>query len=431
MKKIIDFVVKYPIAISLFVWILFYLLPFKPKPFGDGEYHAGTIDLLNFINNGFQGNIRIDKGLITLFYYFIPYSLAYFFQNEQVYFVFGIIFNGIILLYSIKLLFKTFNLLHFAKKSQFYTLLIINVFPIHFYYSMGILAESASFFAVSLFIYSYINIINFDKKIKYFVFLAISLVILGGTRPNLLPFIILFLMFFTFQKIAINKKLIFCSILIISFSILYVIENKISKPTENFKSIVFRNQILWSRFELRNEPFNWLPQHGQDKFASQDYNDNLNKRKELNFICLKNNLEPTNYYINWVANDIVQNPLLTLRQYFLKFFQSQSFIISPLMKSNKSNFIKYGIHLGINSINYILIFASIWGLINMYKLKKFNLFIPFFLLWSWSLLYVFIFHSEQRYMFPIRPVLIFLFAYSINLYDKSENQSSKIEINNI
>ncbi|NTV84658.1 MAG: hypothetical protein HGA23_10220 [Bacteroidales bacterium] len=38
----------------------------------------------------------------------------------------------------------------------------------------------------------------------------------------------------------------------------------------------------------------------------------------------------------------------------LKFFQSQSFIISPLMKSNKSNFVKWSIHIYINAINYLL-----------------------------------------------------------------------------
>ncbi len=414
MKKIVDFSIKYPVLISLLIWIAFYFLPFKPKPFGDGEYHAGTIDLLNFLSNNFQGNVRIDKGLLTLFYYSIPYSIAYFFKNESIYYLCGIVFNGLTILLSIYLLFKTFEILKFSRKSQFWTLIIINVFPIHFYYSMGILAESASFLAVSIFIYAYVKILNFENYSKNYFLLSVSLVVLGGTRPNLLPFVGLFLVYFIFQKYKLNQKMLVCVIILFSFLCLFNIEKKISKPSENFKSIVFRNQILWSRFELRNEPFNWLPQHGQDQFSSKDYLDNLKKRNELNEFCVKNNLEPTKYYAKWVFQDILQNPLITIRQYFLKFFQAQSFIISPLMRSNKSNFLKYGIHGAINSINYILIFASIFGLIRIYIKRKFNLFIPFFILWSWALVYVFLFHSEQRYMFPIRPMLIFLFAYYLN-----------------
>ena len=396
MKKIVNVAIKYPVTISLIIWILFYFMPFKPKPFGDGEYHAGTIDLLNYLNAGLQGNVRIDKGLFTLFYYLFPYSLAYYFQNEHIYFLFGIVFNALAILLAIKLLFKTFALLNFSNRSQFLTLVILNIFPIHFYYSMGILAESAAFLGISLFIWAYINIIYFNKTFIYFALLAISMVIIGGTRPNLLPFIVIFSIYFIFQQFDFRKKFLFFAILFCSFSTLILLEKKLVGPAENFKSVVFRNQILWSRFELRNEPFNWLPQHGQDKFASQDYKDNLNKRNELNSIIKVNNLEPTKYYLKWVVNDILENPLLTARQYFLKFFQSQSFIITPLMHSSKSNFVKYGIHIGINSINYILIFGSIFGLINLYKLKKFNLVVPLFLFWAWSLCYVFIFHSEQR-----------------------------------
>ena len=139
----------------------------------------------------------------------------------------------------------------------------------------------------------------------------------------------------------------------------------------------------------------------------------------MDSICEANKLDETAYYVNWVKDDIVQNPLLTIRQYGLKFFQSQSFIISPLIRSNKSNYVKYGVHIYINSINYVLIFFSIATIVVLWRQKKFQLMMPFLLLWSWSLLYVFVFHSEQRYMFPMRPVLLFLFAFYVNYhYDK-------------
>jgi hypothetical protein len=206
-------------------------------------------------------------------------------------------------------------------------------------------------------------------------------------------------------------------------------EKKMNTTDGAFKKEIFRKHLLWSRYELRDEPFNWLPQHGQDGFESSDYINNLAKRSELDSICDAKNLDKTSYYIHWVANDIIHNSGLTLRQYCLKFFQSQSFIISPLMKSNKSNFVKWGIHIYINSINYILVLFAIAAIVILFRHKKRQLVLPFLLIWGWSLCYVFVFHSEQRYMFPMRPVLLFLFAYFVNYYFAS-NTSLRKEIPN-
>lgn len=426
MKRIIDFVAKHPVAITAMVCVVFYFLPFKPKPFGDGEYHQGTIQLIDYIVNGFQGSVRVDKGLFTLFYYFIPYSLAYVFHSDAVYFHFGILFNFFFLCLGIRYLFKTFDLYHFNNKSKFLTIVALNLFPIHVYYGLGILAETAAFFSIIIFIYSWAHINLGLKTSKYFLLLAFSLVIIAGTRPNLLPFVILFSIYFLTIKESWKNKLIFIGTLSLTLFLLIVSESKLNQDTksQDFKNIIFRNQIVWSRFELRDEPFNWLPQHGHDGFESQDYLNNLKKRRELDSICNVNHFDKTKYFINWVKNDIIHNPLLTLRQYSLKFFQSQSFIISPLMKSKNSNLIKYGIHAYINLINYILVIAGLLSMFKLFRNKNYKLFIPFLLFWSWSLLYVFMFHSEQRYMFPTRPILLFLFTYwvsSYNLKNKNAN----------
>ena len=113
MKRLFNFIIKYPAAITALVCFVFYFLPFKPKPFGDGEYHEGTIQLIDFILNGFQGSVRVDKGLFTLFYYLIPYSLASVFHNDAVYYLFGVIFNSFILCLSVRYIFKSFDLMHF------------------------------------------------------------------------------------------------------------------------------------------------------------------------------------------------------------------------------------------------------------------------------------------------------------------------------
>jgi hypothetical protein len=417
MKRIIDFVTKHPVAITAVVCFVFYFLPFKPKPFGDGEYHEGTIQLIHYILNGFQGDVRVDKGLFTLFYYFIPYAAVFYFKKQMLFYLSGVIFNGIMICWGVNYLFKSFAILHFSEKSKFWTVVVLNLFPIHIYYAMGILAEAGSFFVVCLLVYLWVKITaaQLSRTID-FILLAISIVMLVGFRPNLAPFAVLFLVYLMVLKINLPYKLIFVTSLILLMVLLSFAEKGLSNSNGEFKKEVFRKQLLWSRYELRDEPFNWLPQDGQKEFATSDYLNNLAKRDELDSICEAQNLDKTSYYIHWVVNDIVQNPLLTLRQYGLKFFQSQTFVVSPMMKYNKSNLVKWSIHIYINVINYILVFFSMAAIVVLWRQKKYQILIPLLLLWSWSLLYVFIFHSEQRYMFPMRPVLLFLFAYFVNYY---------------
>lgn len=429
MKKIIDIVTKNPVLITALICVVFYFLPFKPKPFGDGEYHEGTLQLIQYIADGFQGTVRIDKGLFTLFYYLIPYSLAHVFHDDGLFYLFGVVFNCLATCWAVFYLFASFDLMGFSDRSKFWSIVVLSLFPIHVYYAMGILAESAAFFGVSLFVYAWLKITANTNSVKYYLFLSFSLAIVSGTRPNLLPFLVLFSLYFLTIQSKRKNKIVFISSLAFMILALALVEKKINNTDGAFKKDIFRRHLLWSRYELRDDPWNWLPQDGQKEFATSDYLHNLAKRDELDSICEAQHLDKTSYYIHWVVNDIVQNPGLTLRQYGLKFFQSQTFVISPIMKYNKSNFVKWSLHIYINSINYVLVFFSMASIVVLWRQKKYQILIPLLLLWSWSLLYVFVFHSEQRYMFPMRPVLLFLFAYFVNYYFNGNSLSKKEVIN--
>lgn len=415
MKRLIDFAVKNPVLITALLCVVFYFLPFKPKPFGDGQFHTGTLQLIEYLLNGFQGNINIDKGFLTLFCYLIPYAIVYAFRDNHFFFISGVIFNCLFICLSVFYLFKAFTILKFTDKAKFYVLVLMSLFPIHIYYAMGIIGEAFGFFASSLLIYFWTkHYAGVAQKADYFR-LALSLVLLYGIKPNMLPFVFVMTLYVLVLKVPKASKIYF-AVGMALVPVFILVERSLDNSNFEFKNRVFRQQLLWSRFELRDEPFNWMPQHGQDKFASNDYRNNLKKRNELDSICIANNYDRTAYYVQWVKNDILSNPGLTLRQYSLKFFQAQSFIISPLMKSNKSKTIKYGIHIYINAINYILVLVGLLAMVRLFLRKEDQLFFPFLLFWGWGLLYVFVFHSEQRYMFPLRPVLLFLLAYWITTY---------------
>lgn len=413
MKRIIDFAVKNPVLITALLCVVFYFLPFKPKPFGDGQFHSGTQQIIEYVLNGFQGNINIDKGFLTLFCYLIPYALVYAFHDDHLFFLSGVIFSCLFVCLSVFYLFKAFAILRFTDKSKFYVLVLMSLFPIHIYYAMGIIGEAFGFFASSLLIYFWAkHYAGMAHRTDYFR-LALSLVLLYGIKPNMLPFIFVMTLYVLILKIPKANKMYFAMGMAL-VPVFILVERSLDNSNFEFKNRVFRQQLLWSRFELRDEPFNWMPQHGQDKFASNDYLNNLEKRKELDSICIANKYDRTTYYVEWVKNDILSNPGLTLRQYSLKFFQAQSFIISPLMKSDKSKVVKYGIHIYINAINYILVIVGLFAMYRLFRKKEYTLFFPFLFFWGWGLLYVFVFHSEQRYMFPVRPVLLFLFAYWVS-----------------
>ena len=428
MKKISSIAIKYPFAITALVCLVFYLLPFKPKPFGDGEYHEGTIQLIQFVRDGFQGNVRVDKGLFTLFYFFIPYALVFYFKSKAAFFAAGIIFNALVTCIAIKYLFRAFDAMRFSDNSKFIVLVLLNLFPIHVYYAFGITAEAASFCAICLFVFLWSRMaISKDYSAKNFILLALLVTAFIGMRPNMIPFGAALLIFVLLMKISISSKFAFATVMLTALFLLVAAENVLNNSDGDFKKKVFRYQLVWSRFELRDEPLNWLPQHGQDAFASSDYLNNLKKRQELDSICEVNNYDKTTYFVNWVKDDIIQNPGMTIRQYFLKFFQAQSFIISPLMKSDKSTFVKYAVHIYINLINYVLVFLSLLGIYKAMKEKQFTLFIPLLLLWAWSLVYIFLFHSEQRYMFAVRPVVVFLAIFFIDGLSRKATSKKKYE----
>ena len=425
MKKAIKWAVGNPFWVTAITCVVFYFLPFKPRPFGDHDYHIGTIQLIEYFLHGFSGNVMINKGFVTLFCYLPAYLVAYPFHSDAAYFACGVTFSCIFVCLAVKLLFDTFRLMGFGQRTKAVILLLLSLFPVHVYYAMGIIGEAFAFFAAAAFLYCWLMIVNGRMTLRFFIALGLSLVMLYGLKPSLLPFIIVFTIYIFFVRFETRLKLAFLGTMLL-LPLCFFAEKQLDDSDMGFKEAVFRNQILWSRYELRDEPWNWLPQHGHGPYASSDYLNNLKKRVELDSICQAKGFDPTQYYIEWVKNDIVSHPGLTLRQYAMKFFQSQSFIISPLMKSTKPAIVKYGIHIYINMINAILVIFGLFGLVALFRDRNYRIALPLLFFWGWSLLYVCVFHSEQRYLFVFRSGLVFLAAYYIDLLIKRRNSAKPL-----
>ena len=101
----------------------------------------------------------------------------------------------------------SFEIMNFSKKAKFYTLILLCLFPIHIYYAMGIIGEAFAFFAIASFVYLWIKI-NYAKEYSEldFVYLGLSLVLLYGIKPTMIPFIGVFMVYlFSSQYIVIQS----------------------------------------------------------------------------------------------------------------------------------------------------------------------------------------------------------------------------------
>ncbi len=184
MKKLIQFSVRNAVLITAVLCVVFYFLPFKPKPFGDGDFHFGTQQLIEFILNGFQGNVNVAKGFLTLFCYLIPYALVYPFDDDKLFFSSSVIFSCIFVCLSVYYLFRAFDILKYSDRTKFMVLVVMSIFPIHIYYAMGVIGEIFGFFAATMILYFLVKINYGNTRRVDFFYLALSFVLLYGVKPN-------------------------------------------------------------------------------------------------------------------------------------------------------------------------------------------------------------------------------------------------------
>lgn len=414
----LSWLIRYPAFLTFLVCVLFYFLPFKPKPFGDGEYHQGTLQLLQFIRHGFSGEVEVTKGLFTLLYYVVPYSFASLWNTEKMYLLFGLVYNWLAVSAGVGIMFKLFREQGLSERLQVFVFLLLNLFPIHVYYSMGILAESSAFLLSSLFVYFLVTIYKGNKEsYLHYVGLSLSLAFFLSVRPNFMPYALLFLPIVLLMKKPSLYRSIAAGVFVSAVCLLVLMEKKLDHSDAEFKKFQLVKGFVWSRYELRDEPFNWLPQHGMDAFASIDYKNNIKKRVEIIKVCKEQHLDMQEYAFNWMVQDIKMHPGLFMRQIFLKYFQSQTFVVTPLMKSKANGFLKWGIHVYINILNYVLLLSVFYSAWLWWKNKRaFNYFLPLLLFYATAFITIFFLHSEQRYVFPTRPAVLVMLAFALHAF---------------
>jgi 4-amino-4-deoxy-L-arabinose transferase-like glycosyltransferase len=410
------------VLISSLMMIIVLNLPFKAKPFGDDTFHVESKNLARYL----KGDIGFDKVTITkapgpiIFYtpaYFIASSKA---TDNQLW-AYATVFTFIIVTISLLLIFKIANSL-FSKEVGLLAIGLLFIFPIHCYYSLGILAEVPAFFSLTLALYGWsIAFFNPNKK-KGWIYLIIGLWFLILNRPNTmlilgLGFLIIGFSFFKrkefFSLYGIKLAFTFTLVGLLGFGVLQMAKVITRTKSNSNQEGLFYYVAHIGRFQFREEPTDFRFWDNDNRADSKDYQNWVKSGTVLATVIEKTNRSSIEVYEEFLINDAIEHPLLFTRQFFVKCFYGHVYFINSVQPKD--------FHLGpirgttaywlfmllINCVNILLLFGAFIFIFREKNLLKYWLF--------WAVIVaLLIFHGltymEPRYMFPARVALYIMSA---------------------
>lgn len=415
-------------------------LPFKAKPFGDDTFHVEAKNMARYI----KGTVSYDKITITkapgpVIFYTLPYLIAPSNATDNQLWVYATLFTFLIVTISLLLVFRIGSSL-FSDEVGLLAILLFFVFPIHCYYSLGILAEVPAFFSLTIALYGWSIAFANPKQKKGWVLLTLGIWFLILNRPNTmlilgLGFLIIAYAFFKrkdfFKAYGKQLALTFCCVGLLGYGTLHLAKVITgTKSNQNQESLLYYVAHI-GRFQFREEPTDFRFWDNDNRANSKDYQNWEKSGSELSTIMAATHKSSTEVYKEFLINDALEHPFLFTRQFFVKCFYGHVYFINSVQPKD--------FHLGpirgataywffmllINCINLLLIFGVF---VFLFKEKNLINYWPF---WA-VILSLLIFHGltymEPRYMFPSRVALYIMSAaglYRIKWYRDKVNFIAK------
>lgn len=435
LKNKIDF---YVIVSSLLMMLVVLNLPFKAKPFGDDTFHKEAKNLALYIKGekDYQ-QVTISKAPGPVVFYTVPYLIAPSKSTDTTLWNYAVVFSFLLITVSMLFIYRV-CCYYFSKQVGFLALLLLLLFPIHFYYTLGILAEVPAFFSFSLGLFGWVKIKKQpNSKYAWLCFLAgFSFLILN--RPNtilFLPVAIISLWFILkkyrdyFETVSFSKIIIsLFSIGLICLSVLMLSKKITGDKVDSKQEELLYYVAHQGRFQFREEPIDLRYWESDVRPDSKDYQNWKKSSRELGELIKTSKKDYKTVYKDFLLNDALQNPFWIARQFFVKIFYGHIYIINSLQPENfKILFLKgkigYFIFTILVNIINLLILLGVFIFIFNYK-KKYK----YWPLWS-VLVAVLFFHGltymEPRYLFPSKVALVILSAaglYKLRVIRKSTDK---------
>lgn len=416
------------VVLSAILMLIVLNFPFKANPLGDITFHEESKNLALYL----KGEVASDKVMITkapgpILFYTPAYLLAPADATDDQLWVYGVVLTSIIVTISLLLIFRIATAF-FSKEVGLLTVLLFFIFPIHCYYSLGILAEVPAFFSLALAIYGW-SIAFREPNIKRgWILLVIGMWFLILNRPNaiLLLGILFLVILYSFFKNKIfystyGKKLAFTflTVLIIGVGTLQLAK-KINGVTSNGSQETYFYYVMFQgRFQFRDEPTDFRFWESDNRPDSKDYQNWISSGQRLDKMGAKTKLSSNEVYRNFIIDDIMEHPFLTMRQFLVRCFYGHINIISKVQPDQfdlgpfKGAFGFWTFLLIINSINLLVLIG-----VTLFLFKEKSL-IQYWIFWgAWAALLIFhgVIYMEPRYIFPSKVGLYIMSAaglYSI------------------
>jgi hypothetical protein len=427
------------VLVSSLLMLVVSNLPFKANRYGDMNFHLESKNLALFI----KGKVDFDKVVITkapgpILFYAPAYLLAPDDATDDQLWVYAVVFLSIITTLSLLLIFRI-GCVFFSKEVGFLAVLLFFIFPIHCYYSLGILAEIPAFFSLTLAIYGWSLVDKDPEKKRGWLVLNFGIWLLIMNRPNamLLLGIIFVVILYSYYKNKsffenYGRKLVFTFLVVTTFSIGGL---QLAKRTTLHKSGENQETLFYfvahqGRFQFREEPLDLRFWDNTNRADSKDYQNWVKSREELAAEMTRTNRSFAAVYKKFLVKDIVSHPFWTTRQFFIKCLYGNLNIISKVPPNQfvlgpfKGIIGYWSFLLILNSINLVILAGVALFLIHEKSLIKYWIF--------WGItVSLLVFHGltymEPRYIFPSKVALYIMSAaglYRINFVKKKMNSIS-------
>ncbi len=411
------------ILISSLMMLVVLNLPFKAKPFGDDySFHAQSKNLAAYL----KGDAGYDQVYLTkapgpVIFYTPGYLLAPSHPTDNQLWIFAIITTFIISTISLLLIFKIGSNL-FSKEVGLLTVFLFFIFPIHAYYSLGILAEIPAFFSLTLALYGWSILVKNPSKKQGWIILTLGMWLLILNRPNTmlllgLGFLILAYSFFKrkvfFKTYGKKLALTFGLVGLLAFGVLQLAKVITGTKTNENQEGLFYFVAHIGRFQFREEPTDFRFWDNDNRADSKDYQNWGKSATELAVVMQKTNRPYVEVYREFLINDALEHPFLFTRQFIVKCFFGHVYFINSVQPKDfhlgpfHGSFSFWVVILIINGVNILLLFG-----VFVFLIKEKNL-INYWLFWG-VILSLLLFHGltymEPRYMFPSRVALCLMSA---------------------
>lgn len=416
-------------------------LPFKVKPFGDATFHEEAKNLAMYLKGDIDyKEVTISKAPGPVFFYTAIYLFAPSHATDNELWNYGVIFTSIMITLSMLLIFRT-AAAFFSKEIGVLAILLFFIFPMHCYYSLGILGEAPAFFSLALALYGWSIAFYQPRAKKGWIWLVAGLSFLILNRPNSMLIVMLGIAIVGYAWLRnkaffakYGKQLLvsfFCTGLI-AFGILQLAKAVTGNKTDVDQQYYFYYVAHQGRFQFREEPTDFRYWEGDIRSDSKDYQSWLQSAHDLSAKSKATGQSHNEVYRDFLIDDALQHPFLLSRQfvmkciyghlYYINSLRPEKFKMGPLQGAT-------GFYLFILIINLLNILILVGTAIFLFKQK--NL-INFWIFWS-VIVALLIFHGltymEPRYIFPTKAALYVMSAaglYRIGIIRKYTDKFSRL-----